>query len=665
MFVEVALPLSLYKTFTYRLNNQIDPKSLIGRRVLVPFGKLKYYGFITDITENVPKDVEIRDVLHIDEFNTFTEREVQLIKEISDFYVSPVGLTAYYFAPNYLKGKRLEDPFYGKIFRLNLYTELPKNLSLTKKQLVEVVSNLGEVSFTQLKMFGFKKSTIQSLLKDGVLTEVKLSETTTLLRQDVSLFDDDKKLTLESVFWFRVGLRFGKGMHSFSFLPDLDRLRLIANISTFLLRRGNSSLIILPSVLAVNQYYQFLSRYIPNLKTYHDALPQKAQLEVWLSMMKEPGVVVGTMSSLLLPAKNLKLVCVECEHSNSYRSPMTPKFEAKRVAYMLEKIKSVSVVYGDKLPSLESYMMFKAGKIFPLKFRKIPRKQAEIIKFCGFSEALRYVEKILRSSGDTLIIANKSYYAAYVHCERCGFEWLCGRCGVYMRLMKKDGIKVLKCPKCGKEETYHTYCPDCDNRLTEEGFGSHKIVDYLRGFDVSIYEEFKDTRIKVISSVEGKVMVEKYDTVINIYPDFLLYLDRYDANEQFFRAVLTPMFIKSDRYIVFSKMDKNATVYKILKGEEDISKIYEEELSFRKRFRYPPVERYTKLEFWANREISVRQLKETLRPLLKSEDIKFEYQKGTYYKIILKSVDRDGLKRVYEKFSGKGRLSIEVNTKNI
>lgn len=648
MLVEVALPVSLYRTFTYRLNRQTDPEHLIGKRVLVPFRNRRYYGFITGITITPPDGTEIRDVLHIDEFNTFTDDEIKIINEISEFYISPPGLTAYYFAPNYLKGKGIQDSIYEKVFCINPEKKAIIKLSPAKQQLVDTVANLGEASFTQLKMLGFRKNTILSLLKEEVLIEVKPQPQLAELRQSTELLKVSKKLT--------------KSIYSISFIPDIDRIYTLAKHSKQLLSEGYSTLIILQSVTAVAIYHQLLSRYIQDIRLYHDALSQKKQLEIWLSVMKQPSVVVGTMSSLLIPLKNLKLVWVEMEHSSSYRSPMTPRFEAKRVAYIVGRVKAASVVYADRLPSLESYMMLKTKKAANLStYRPAPHK-VEIKPFKGFNQTLKSLRKLITNCGKALIITNKSYYAAYIHCERCGFEWLCNRCNIPMRVVLKSGEKILKCPECESEIPYSKVCPNCENNLKEEGFGSHKILDYLQDYDVSLYEDQKDTKIKILSSVEGKVMIDRYDTVINIYPDFLQYIDRYDANEQFFRAVLSPLLIKADRYLIFSNIRPDTTIYKILKQQENITAIYEEELTFRKKFKYPPVEKYTRLDFLANRESAINQLRELL---VSSFELKFEYQKGRYYKAVLKNINRDLLKQIYEKFSPKGKLSIEINTKNI
>ncbi|MEG0701706.1 MAG: hypothetical protein RR442_09325, partial [Muribaculaceae bacterium] len=42
-YVEVILPLPLYSTFTYHIPSSIDGEVKIGSRVLVPFGRKKYY----------------------------------------------------------------------------------------------------------------------------------------------------------------------------------------------------------------------------------------------------------------------------------------------------------------------------------------------------------------------------------------------------------------------------------------------------------------------------------------------------------------------------------------------------------------------------------------------------------------------------------------------
>ncbi|MFC4210313.1 primosomal protein N' [Pedobacter lithocola] len=93
LFVEVILPLSLAKNYTYRvpfeLNNQIE----IGKRVVVQFGKHKIYtALISNITTVPPTVYEAKYILDvIDSAPSVTETQLMFWKWMMDYYMCNEG----------------------------------------------------------------------------------------------------------------------------------------------------------------------------------------------------------------------------------------------------------------------------------------------------------------------------------------------------------------------------------------------------------------------------------------------------------------------------------------------------------------------------------------------------------------------------------------------
>jgi primosomal protein N' (replication factor Y) len=57
MFLEVALPLPLLQTFTYRCSPDLFHQAQPGQRVLVPFRNQRVAGFVLTKVEQPPKDL--------------------------------------------------------------------------------------------------------------------------------------------------------------------------------------------------------------------------------------------------------------------------------------------------------------------------------------------------------------------------------------------------------------------------------------------------------------------------------------------------------------------------------------------------------------------------------------------------------------------------------
>ncbi|KFF05712.1 replication restart helicase PriA [Flavobacterium reichenbachii] len=92
-FVEVILPLSLAKTFTYRISETEFHFIKKGMRVAVPFGKSKMYtGLVLDIHENAPNLYEAKEIHQIlDEKPIATEIQIKHWLWIANYYMCGIG----------------------------------------------------------------------------------------------------------------------------------------------------------------------------------------------------------------------------------------------------------------------------------------------------------------------------------------------------------------------------------------------------------------------------------------------------------------------------------------------------------------------------------------------------------------------------------------------
>ena len=90
-FCDVAVPVPLDTVFTYRLPESVSPA--LGSRVLVPFGRQRVIGIVTELHDRTPR-VTAKNVLQFpDELSSpaLTSDLLRLGKWISDYYLAPVG----------------------------------------------------------------------------------------------------------------------------------------------------------------------------------------------------------------------------------------------------------------------------------------------------------------------------------------------------------------------------------------------------------------------------------------------------------------------------------------------------------------------------------------------------------------------------------------------
>ncbi|MGD9487096.1 MAG: primosomal protein N' [Calditrichaceae bacterium] len=136
-FAEVVFNLPINHSFTYRIPeelNRIEP----GMRVLAPFGKRNITGVVTVLT-NKSEYSSVKDIIDIlDDKPLISERMLELMKWISDYYISGLGQTVQMALP---KGIDTEDKEYISISEVNF----DKKLSERQRDLYLLIgSNPGK-----------------------------------------------------------------------------------------------------------------------------------------------------------------------------------------------------------------------------------------------------------------------------------------------------------------------------------------------------------------------------------------------------------------------------------------------------------------------------------------------------------------------------------------
>lgn len=105
LFVEVILPLSISKTYTYRVpesfNNSLDP----GKRVIVQFGKSRIYtAIILNITEEPPLLYEAKYIIDVlDDEPIVNRQQLELWQWMANYYMCYIGEVMQAALPSALK----------------------------------------------------------------------------------------------------------------------------------------------------------------------------------------------------------------------------------------------------------------------------------------------------------------------------------------------------------------------------------------------------------------------------------------------------------------------------------------------------------------------------------------------------------------------------------
>lgn len=92
-FVDVILPLPLPRCFTYSLPQEWEDTLCVGCRVVVPFGRKKYYtGIVSGIHQSAPEGYEVKPVVSVlDKSSILFEEQFRFWEWLSDYYLCTLG----------------------------------------------------------------------------------------------------------------------------------------------------------------------------------------------------------------------------------------------------------------------------------------------------------------------------------------------------------------------------------------------------------------------------------------------------------------------------------------------------------------------------------------------------------------------------------------------
>jgi len=228
-FVDVMLPLPLANRYTYSLPDELSDKTKIGCRVIVPFGRKKFYtAIVVNIHYCPPQEYETKDIVELlDELPVLLPIQYKFWEWIASYYLCTPGDVYKAALPS---GMKLESE---TIVELNSDFVADTVLPEKEQRILDLLSEEPVQCITQLeKSSGIKNtlSTIKSLLdKEAIFikeelkrnykpkteTRVRLTETYTNEEKLRRLFDElarvPKQLALLMKYIEMSGF-FGKGL---------------------------------------------------------------------------------------------------------------------------------------------------------------------------------------------------------------------------------------------------------------------------------------------------------------------------------------------------------------------------------------------------------------------------------------------------------------------
>ncbi len=177
MYADVIVPLPIANTYTYALPEGMEREVMVGSRVVVPFGRKKFYtAIIVRLHDTPPAEYETKDVVEVlDTHPIILPNQYRFWEWIASYYLCTMGDVYKAALP---AGMKLESE---TIVELNSDYEATEPLPEREQRILDLLANEKEQSITVLeKESGLKNilTVVKSLIdKEAIFVKEELKRT--------------------------------------------------------------------------------------------------------------------------------------------------------------------------------------------------------------------------------------------------------------------------------------------------------------------------------------------------------------------------------------------------------------------------------------------------------------------------------------------------------
>lgn len=503
-FVEVAVPVHVAQTFTYRLTPEQSVHAKPGARILVPFGRKMRTGYIVELHDALPANLELDESeikeaeRLVDEVPVCTPEILQLAKWVADYYASPLGEVLKATLPPGINPRPQTARSSVVKAKLRKFVRLTnaaaEKLTEKQQQLLLTLQQRGPLPLKELSA-----ATVSSLEKKGLVELFDEAIRRDPLAHAAALPADEFILTTAQTDVLNT-IREQVDTESYgAFLlhgvTGSGKTEIYIRAMRAALERGRSAMMLVPEIALTPVFSQRLrSHFGDRVAIFHSSLQRGERFDEWTRVKNGAArVVIGTRSAVFAPVQNLGLIVVDEEHESSYRQQESPYYNARDTAIVRAQKESATVVLGSATPSLESFHNARAGKYrlltLPERIAARPMATARIVdmrhvfvrhgKPKVFSdELLEAIQETHRRGEQSIILLNRRGYSSFILCRSCGETIQCPNCDVTLTYHRSE--RVIICHYCNHRQPVPKVCPSCGKKyIYYVGEGTEQLEEML------------------------------------------------------------------------------------------------------------------------------------------------------------------------------------------
>ncbi len=632
MYIEVLLELKnkqTDQTYTYKVPKTLEKDIKIGKRVKVPFNHRELEGFVLKVNSSCEKDFEILEISSVvDEEIVLNEELLELGKFIKETYLCSLSNAYQVMLPKALKASLKTQ--ISKKYQTNLvlnkdYSEAILLCSNNKqKDIIDLINEQGKLSKKEGNLISL--SSVNTLLKKKIIVE----EQEEVYRLGGKVLESDKKKILneeQKVAYEEIVSALDRNEKFLLFgVTGSGKTEVYMQVIERVLKHKKTAIVLVPEISLTPQFVtNFKKRFQEKVAVLHSGLSDGERYDEWRKIARgEVDIVVGARSAIFAPLKNLGIIMIDEEHSESYKQENTPKYNAIEVAEYRSSLNNIPIVLGSATPSLER--MAKSTKNLYKRLELKTRVNQQTLPICTcvdmaseikkgnfvLSERLKVeIESSISRREQVILLLNRRGYATTITCSNCGFTYKCPHCDITLTYHKTKNN--LRCHYCGYTVLKKDICPSCKTELNFYGLGTEKL-------ETIVQKEFPDLKVlrmdadttRTKNSYEKileKFRSGEYDILLGtqmiskgldfpkvslvgiINADATLNIPDFRSGERTF-SLLYQAAGRAGRgdtlgNVIIQTFNPNNPILKCVQ-EQSYEKFYNYEMNIRKKLKYPP-----------------------------------------------------------------------------
>jgi len=508
-YAEVAVPLHVFQTFTYRLSPEQSVQAAVGARLVVPLGRNLVTGYVVSLHDQLPAElgeVDVKDAHTLVDAEPVCNPEIlQLARWVADYYACPLGEVIRAalppgMTPKSRSGSKFVKPKLRRFVRLTS-NGAEQKLTDNQRRVLATLQNSNPMPLQALLTTAdVSASTITSLEKKSLVEIYEDAIRRDPLAETFGIADAEHTLTVaQSSVLRQIEQQMNSGAYSAFLLHGVTgsgKTEIYMRAMSKALSLGRSAMMLVPEIALTPVFSRRLrARFGDQVAIFHSSLQKGERFDEWTRVRNgDARVVIGTRSAVFAPVKNLGLIVVDEEHESSYRQQESPYYNARDVAIVRAQKESATVVLGSATPSLESFHNARKGKYhfvaLPERIGARPMAEAKIIDMRNvfvrhgkprvFSDELLEAIRETRERGEqSIILLNRRGYSSFILCRSCGETVQCPNCDVTLTYHRSE--RVIVCHYCNHREAVPRVCPSCGKKyIYYVGEGTEQLEEMLR-----------------------------------------------------------------------------------------------------------------------------------------------------------------------------------------